>query len=536
MRMYPAVLRPSTGSSAERRVFELLAATDLGPHAFALHSLHLAKHDEKRMAEADFVVISTDGVLVVEVKGGGVSCRHGIWTYRDRFAREHRSSEGPFHQAKSAMWALHRVLSARDESVRNVRFGYAVVTPDTNLPASVEWPEATMIGHSRLAGRGDMRIPLERVWDHWRRVDRSSRHHNLDPPMSKWLRQQMQPDFDRVPLLAARSEDLDRRTAELTEQQLRVLDLFTDFPRVLVVGGAGSGKTFLAAEAARRAAAQGSTAFVVHSRQLAEWLRHRLPDEVSIMSAGHLNSTNGLFKTVVVDEAQDLMLFETLDVLERMVEGGLAGGRWRVFADVNNQVGVVGVFDPSAWDYLVSLAPPAARLTRNCRNTSNIVNEIRQTTGADLGVADAGEGPKVEWVRCSERLGVAEALARRLDHLAEEEVPPGQVAVLSFAERPKSLVDLMPESSRRSLSELSIEHLGRPAGRPTFSSIRDFKGLEAPFVHVIDVPERLDEELMALLYVAFSRARTALWVGCTSDAYSTVQEQIVKHMMGRDGR
>ena len=38
-------------SNAERKVFEALRATDLGPHAFALHSLNLSRHDYKRWAE-----------------------------------------------------------------------------------------------------------------------------------------------------------------------------------------------------------------------------------------------------------------------------------------------------------------------------------------------------------------------------------------------------------------------------------------------------------------------------------------------------
>ena len=528
MRMYPSVVHDGTESGAERQVFELLKATDLGRDAYALHSLHLARHDEKRMAEADFVVVSAHGVLVLEVKGGQVSCNGGIWNYRDRHGEDHRSSEGPFHQAKSAMFALQKALEQRGHQASQVRFGYAVVTPHTNLPSGVEWPEEVMIGHSQM-GRESLEGALSTAWDHWRRVESDGRRKDIDPTTAKWLRQQMQPDFDRVPLLGAVAEGLERSTARLTEGQLIALDLVADHPRVLVRGGAGSGKTFLAAEAARRGAIDGPTLFVVHSDDLAAWLRLRL-DDVTVMAADRLPDSGGrTYRTLVVDEAQDVMSIDMLDRFDAALEGGLTEGTWRVFADVDNQVGVVGTFEQEAWDYLCSLAPPPMRLSRNCRNTSNIVEEMRRTLGADLGVADAGEGPKVLWEHGPPE-HIAERLTDRLRDLADQDVPRGHSVILTAGDEADRVLELMPADMQKGIGRLSVAHLGSPTAKTMVSEVGDFKGLEAHFVHLIGVPARLEDDDIARLYVAMSRARSSLWVGCSDAAFAAVQQQIVTQL------
>src|SRR5687768_15905764 len=107
--MVPSVLL-NTSSSAEARVFDLLDDVDLGDGWTAFHSLNCSEHAYKHWAEIDFLILSASAVLVLEVKGGRVQYRDGLWTYTDRFGRSRTSSEGPYGQARSAMYALRDML------------------------------------------------------------------------------------------------------------------------------------------------------------------------------------------------------------------------------------------------------------------------------------------------------------------------------------------------------------------------------------------------------------------------------------------
>jgi len=76
-----------------------------------------------------------------------------------------------------------------------------------------------------------------------------------------------------MPLGPALRED-QRRIVELTEQQFRILNQLARMPRVVISGGAGPGKTFLALEQAQRLAASGRrTLLTCFNRALAGFLR-----------------------------------------------------------------------------------------------------------------------------------------------------------------------------------------------------------------------------------------------------------------------
>lgn len=57
----------------------MLRRLDLGRGAVALHSLNLPRHQYKRWAEADFIILCESGLLLLEVKGGRIACNNGVW-------------------------------------------------------------------------------------------------------------------------------------------------------------------------------------------------------------------------------------------------------------------------------------------------------------------------------------------------------------------------------------------------------------------------------------------------------------------------
>src|SRR5438094_111475 len=102
--MIPATVHPAVRSGAERRIFDQLMNAPGTDDWVCLHSLALARHQVKRRGEIDFLLLSRKGIYVLEIKGGRVARKNGLWIHTDRFGHESVHHESPFDQAGAAMF------------------------------------------------------------------------------------------------------------------------------------------------------------------------------------------------------------------------------------------------------------------------------------------------------------------------------------------------------------------------------------------------------------------------------------------------
>ena len=98
----PAI--PESASRAEKKIFEALKTLDFDCTVF--HSVGMAKHKNKVYGELDFIVISQEGVLCLEVKGGAIACENNEWLYTNQLGETNVKSESPFQQAVGNMLSL----------------------------------------------------------------------------------------------------------------------------------------------------------------------------------------------------------------------------------------------------------------------------------------------------------------------------------------------------------------------------------------------------------------------------------------------
>ena len=524
--MIPPVLGLDVRSDSERRVFRLLEKTDFGPHAVCYHSLSLAEHDYKASGEIDFLIVTPESFLVLEVKGGGIAFRDGIWRYTDRYGQEHRSSEGPFRQAESAMYSLRRRLTDRfsEDEIRRFVFGFGVVFPDDDFTIeSPEWSQSVVMDARRLRRRSSLEVEIAAIVDYW--AGKVGRRRGADPPLFERTLAFLRPDFDLVPSLAQRADQIDAAMERLTEEQYHQLDLIEDAPRILCSGGAGTGKTFLALETARRHAATGKTVLVLcRSPVLAAFLSGRIRTPgIDVADLESLRSEADC-DVLVVDEGQDLLNMEVLDRLDKVVHGGLEQGVWRVFYDPNNQAALHASYDADAVELLQSYGGVSGTLRRNCRNTHEVVLQTKLMTGADLGNPSAGHGPPVEYEYYdspAEQTRLLDGHLRRLFDGGEE---PSDITIVSARPLDESAAGTLPPKRLRLIEVVDRKVAAQwPSSSITFSSIEDFKGLENRFVVVVDVDDiDSNSAAVAALYVAMSRARVGLWVALPLSLEATV--------------
>ena len=139
--MIPSSVHDDCKSNAERRLFSRLK-NELPDSYTVFHSLGIAKHNKKLVAEIDFVIVGNKGILCLEVKGGRISQKSGVWSYTDRYGKVHKKGESPFNQARTAMFGLIASIKSKfkvPSPQAGAAIGYAVVFPDAQF--TVESPE-----------------------------------------------------------------------------------------------------------------------------------------------------------------------------------------------------------------------------------------------------------------------------------------------------------------------------------------------------------------------------------------------------------
>jgi hypothetical protein len=469
-------------SDAERRVARLLRAVEGDPDAVAFHSVKLRSHAYKQQAEADFVLLWRGVVVVVEVKGGGVRKYEGVWYSIDRRDEWHRLATSPMEQSRSAAYALRDILT--EEGTGWYAHEAVVITPDIEPPPhSPEWSPSHWLSKDDMTADG-LRAALDAVVAGARRSPSGRRLARTDD-----LRVRLFGEFTRIPVIdAVRGAVLDEQN-RATGAQARVLATLARNPRVLVTGGAGTGKSVVLAEAAKQEADLGrSTLITFRSPGLSAFFSTRiLGRDIDLIAFDDLPEER-VYDSVFVDEAQDLMNAEAMDRLDRVVLGGRSAGRWRMFLDPNNQSHVDGEFDE---DVLILVAGEATTvdLDLNVRNTKAIVHVVQEYLGADVGDPGIVHGEKVQWI-LSETDGPEDA-----EKLADQLVADGV--------------------GRDDIWIIDVRSAAPPARTDRgviITNPRDAKGLEAEHVIVCGLPEVFDARGTAALYVAVTRARVALHV------------------------
>ena len=495
MRLIPPTIPSDTPSDGEKLVFERLAADSTsaggagaagppGPDTSGwtvLHSLDVAHHRRQMEGEIDFAcVVPGRGVLCLEVKGcHAVRRSGGVWYYG---ADAEGDPRGPFKQASEAMHSLRARLVHQRPHLAGVPLQSAVCFPFLDFTlTSEEWHDWQVIDRRDLDARPIADL-LAAVLDRARERAAQLRMPWFDPSAGEPTAAQcdeivrvLRPDFEFYESPKARARRLDEEVKRYTEEQFAVLDQFARNPRVIVDGSAGTGKTVLAIEEARRSASAGRRVLLLcFNRALAKWLEEeaegttvftiheymrRLGDvtldadkmddsafwteELPAAALERLLDGSGAlrrlvpgggeaFDELILDESQDMLRESYLDVLELSLKGGFAEGRFRIFGDFAHQA----IFDAAdlAFDDLQRRCPSAfiTDLSINCRNTPRVLALAR---GVDLDESgrisrpDDGLDPAVRFYRDADHQ--CELLGQALDELHDAGFTGPQVVVLS---------------------------------------------------------------------------------------------------------
>lgn len=552
------VPEPGTAEStsiAELRLLSALA-TQLDDDYLILHSVAWISKPRglgPRDGESDILICHPHhGILVIEVKGGRIKLDYAArrWTSTDRDGQIH-PIKNPFEQAKRGKYGILEKLKEapvwQHLLVGRFGIGHAVFFPDIADGSRLAGPDAPT---EIIGDAGDMEALAgwtSRAFAFWRGQEVGNIAEIGDRGVDV-IRSLLARVATTRPLLSARIYQEEERRIDLTRRQAVVLDFLARQRRVMIAGGAGTGKTLIAREKAIRLANEGlRTLLVCYNRPLADHLReqsaavpeldvasfhqlcHRwlerarvelgrdLVAEVRrdypgadlyvhlqpIALAMALDVLGPVYDAVIVDEGQDFgdefwMPIEML--LTRPDEGLLY-----VFLDENQDIyGRSGAI-PIKGEPIV--------LDRNCRNTGPIHRAAyrfykgRPMEGPNI------DGQEVDFVVASDLEKQARAIAGLVTRLvAEERIAPHDIAVLlcgtADRERRERALASCPVPTGSKLGRL--EAYG--PGSVTVDTVARFKGLERAVVILWGIEGVSPNRDRETLYVGLSRAKSLLYL------------------------
>ena len=515
--------------------------------------------------EADFIILSPlGGVLAVEVKGGGVlfNSATGAWHSVDRNGH-HNPIKDPFKQASAERHSLLDQIkghaSWRQWSGERLSIGHAVMLPDI-LDSS------QLVGPDRQREIVGVNADIQNVSQWIDRVMRFWRQPNDDALGIKGIRlieDILCKSIDVRPALRAALDDAERQRLRLTANQAKVFRIIGGRRRAVVSGGAGTGKTVLAAEKARELAQAGKRVlFVCYNRPLADSLAIALQPEPLVHAMNYHQLCDRRIKLAgqkghdVLKEAIDAYPGEgaqyrfdvqlpyalalSADVLDDRYDA-LVVDEAQDFSD-EYWLGLELLLRDPEQSYLYifvdenqTLYPRRAKLpvedepfylTNNCRNTTPI-HEVGYSyyLGNSIDPPELA-GEAITWTAVADTEAQADAIAKQVNKwLHAEGLKPEDVAVL-VAKRPKALVyDLLQQRTEAAGAKWAFEAHGK-AKCVLVDTVARFKGMESQAVVLWIGDEVVDEEHWETLYVGATRAKSLLNVLGSPRAIKTLRARL----------
>lgn len=535
----------------EKAVFHALAGASGTDEWVVLHSLGIADHVRQVEGEADFIVlVPRVGILVVEVKSHrSVSyLEDGRW----QLGAQSPVVRGPFQQAKEAMHSIRSFLDRDGDGARGAPMVAAVwftgVRARSTLPRSVEWHDWEVLDSEDLQpdpAAAILRTLREGTGHLASRTRLRSDAGQPDDANMQRLVRALRPRFEMYVVPGDVRRTRQRQLLEFLDEQFEALDAMADNRAVLFTGPAGSGKTLLATEAARRESLQGRsgrlicfnrflgrrlrsdaaslvgvTASTLHQEMLriaqiappadptADFWERELPDRATEVLLDQPESLRRDF--LVVDEAQDVIAPQYLDVLDLLVDGGLANGRALLFGDFDRQA----LFETNDGRGELRHRCPGLvshRLSVNCRNLPRIGFLTNSFSGLDPGYTrfrryDDGIDPA--FVKFNAGSDQSALLVEAVQGLRAEGYDLNEIVVLSPL-RSASTAETTTDSWLRGVLRPADGTPPRP-GQLQYSTIHAFKGLEAPAVVLTDLDHDGVPGFQSILYVGLTRATDRL--------------------------
>ena len=571
----PGVIAEKT-PPGEKQVYALLSNAPKDWVVF--HQLDLTPLNQNRPAEIDFLVLIPDlGFMAIEVKS-----QEGIHFDGDRWSPDSIQDRGcPFGQAVDAKYAFVRRLCSIGLPLSAIPVHPVVIFTNSAFEFTAEFKFHGKCFYdsrrlARLARSGEL-------YEELRASMIISINNDNRQPLAAPVDRRTVEEIKRLcaPIQSVRltaKEAIRAREQEafdkLRAQQKAALQLIFDTlsfelqnSRVLIKGGAGTGKTFVAMETARVMADKGHrVGLVSYNKYVGDWMaenvskdRHRpnlvagsitrlLIDMLDVKaptnpSPDYWNreffdtveerltdpslARNVGFDYLVIDEAQDILANDRLwQIVSQLVKGGLKSGKYAIFGDFDFQVfGNRTAAVATVLNLRDEVGLAQFILRENCRNYQPVGEIATALAGLGNVVYDgyrrsggSTEDYDIEYYSTSDEQAVL--VKRHIDAFKKQGYLHDDIVLLSFN------ADSDSAASRPDLGVQVRPFWSAGGSGLRYSSVNAFKGLEAKKIILTDVQLDGRDFRRNQLYTGITRSTESVVILCHLSAKQMILDYI----------
>lgn len=514
--------------SAEIKFYNI--CQQLPSHIFVLYSVTwVAQLSQNRPAsdgEVDFVLIGPDiGIVVIEVKGGGIGRDEDGWYSVNRYGVRKRIND-PIKQAIHGKYNLIRFIKNDQRFSRKyLPAAHMICFPNirkADLPKLPDLPSEIAITSE------DFDSLIDRLHVGVQFFYPDNKFPSLTHDDCSNIADILKPDFEMPSRWATIAKLQEAIFENLTDEQKGVLSAFDGNRFIAVTGPAGSGKTVVVIRWALDHGLKGKSILVLVPNRLlrnyyAEMLKNVSRYQVLSYLSGEqcklLNSTN--YDIVIVDEAQDMPI-ELWDLIEKMANC-CSHLKLIVIYDSNQKI-----LSKNSFYLPDNLAEVRLRnVIRNTRQIAKMSSLFYQNDEVEFKCVGP-EGPNVVEIPISNRLEIPVKVSEYILALVNKEGFSFRDIVVLFGLRGGTLL------RQRIHQNQEVEYRGQTFWETgnedavAVMSVKKFRGLESPIVILTEVDELLDYQLLEACYVGISRAKYHLVIVGLSGTLQKIKNWNIK--------
>ena len=495
-------------------------------HVFYSVRWYTIKNGVREDSESDFLIFNPDyGFLCVEVKGGKkVSCNpeDGVWRIDDSQGGR-ILDKSPYKQAEQSMRYFKEYFEEELEAKYYGVYGNAVAFPNfvVNTQLAMDAPLEITIDLNDMQNLQKRIIEIFRYFRGYRQGTTAF----LSPDMQKKLINLINKRIALSISAGALIEFKNRELVEINRIQDSVIDLLVHYDRAFIVGGAGTGKTWIGIKKIKRYLSEGlKPLFLCYNKALSDFVSKILEGKADCynfdsfmykllgakaadapVKCGSKEYAALLDKAVfekydlvIVDEGQDFTEDWAFCVNLLLKDGG---SLFVLFDESQN------IFQRSFADKFFIENPPFV-LRYNIRNTYNIYEYAKSRSGLGIDtISNQIEGVEPEYktfTRKAQLISYIDSVVNKL--VNKEGVAKDKIVILSDRRKENSVLSGVEEVAGYQLDDIYDD----ASDVIQYRTIQSFKGLEADIIIFINHTyknEPQTERKRSLLYTALTRAR-----------------------------